>query len=37
MLRTNQKNELDAAPDERRYLVRPCAHVDDGTILLDRA
>jgi len=34
---TNQKNELDAAPDQRRYLIGPCAFVDDRTILLDRA
>ena len=34
---TNQKNELDAAPDQRRYLVGRCARVDDRTILLDRA
>jgi hypothetical protein len=36
ILRTNQKKELSAAPDQCRYLVGPCARFDDCTILLDR-
>jgi hypothetical protein len=36
LLTTNQKNEFDAAPNGRRYLVRACTRVDDRVILLDR-
>jgi hypothetical protein len=32
---TNQYDKLNTAPDQRRYLIRPYARIDDIAILLN--